>query len=215
MNITLNINATAMVDRLVFRYGHVHRNRALIRGIVIRHKDLKLAAHVLSNVFRQRARSNVLSMEQSQFAATLPDADHDLFFASRSRSDVSLALAADKGFVHLDLAVQQFSVDRFHRVTDAVAKIPRGLIRHAKHSLDLVRAHSLARLTEQIHASKPLDKSQVRIMEHGSRSCGKLIVTVFAIEKVFASVKSLCFSATARAFRAVRPTQPLEQFAAF
>jgi hypothetical protein len=52
-------------------------------------------------------------------------------------------------------------------------------------------------------------------MKHGSRSCGKLIVAVFAIEKVFTSVKRLNLSLAARAFRAIRPAKSFEQFAAF
>src|SRR5207249_1885271 len=97
---------------------------------------------------------------------------------------------------------------------DSMTEIPRGFVAHTKHSLNLIRAHALARFTEQIHGSKPLDKRQVGIVKDRVRRDGKLIVALFAIEKVFLSLKRRCLAFTARAFWTHRPAQSLEQFTA-
>src|SRR5690349_7296904 len=104
MNVTLNVNARTVIDGLVSRYRHVHRNRTRIRTHFISQKHFNVFAHVLSNVLSKRPHAYILSVEQSQSAAALTDADHDLFLFGWSCALIEIAaLAADVRFVHFNL----------------------------------------------------------------------------------------------------------------
>ena len=122
--------------------------------------------------FIQNVLIDVLSLDEVEMSAALTNADYrSLAF---QLAFVTMLLSADVGFVNLDRAGHLVLCFR-HGRTNAVAEIPCGLVGDAKHSLDLIRGHSLARLTEQIGSSKPLRQGQVGIVEDRSRHYGELI----------------------------------------
>ena len=81
-------------------------NRGRVGVQFIRYDDVHVLAHVLADVLRQCAGFHILSMEESQIATALPDADYDLFFGSVPSNARPFFSLANVGFVHLDSAIQ-------------------------------------------------------------------------------------------------------------
>src|ERR1700694_4983152 len=71
VNVAVNVHAPTTVDASVLRLHIVNGDRSLVCSEVVRHENLNVFAHVQSDVARQRTRSNILSVKQSQFAGTL------------------------------------------------------------------------------------------------------------------------------------------------
>src|SRR5208282_3281513 len=75
VDVATNIFSGAM------RYGVMGKlsNGLGITAEVIRENHVNVITDVFLNVLRQSARFNVLSVEEPQIAAALPNADHDFF----------------------------------------------------------------------------------------------------------------------------------------
>jgi hypothetical protein len=214
VNLAVHVHTAAMVDRLMLGDRHRKVYGRFVACVIVRDEYLYIFTDVLPDVSGECARGNILSVKQSQVTAALTDTDHDLFGLSQAPV-LAVRVTTDPCLVHLNLSVQHRRISDLHRSAYAMAQIPRRFVAHAQHALDLVRTHALARLTEQIHSRKPLNQRQVRIMEDSARHYRKLIITVFAVEQIFGSLKRYGFSIAARTLRAIRPAQSLEQFAAF
>ena len=85
---------------------------------------------------------------------------------------------------HLHDPAQRLRVYRFHRGADAMAEVPGRLVGDAERPLDLVRAHPLLGLAEQVDAQKPLPQGQVRVIENRPRRDRKLVPASIAVELV-------------------------------
>src|SRR5258707_5495225 len=209
MNVAVNINARLVIDRSMLSNWHGIVNGLLVSRPFISHKDLKVSSDVLANVAGKCAALSVLRVEQAKLAAALTNTDHDFLVMRWLFASNHPALATDKRLIHCNRTTKHRGIDDLHCFADAMAQIPRGFVAHAKHSLDLIRAHALARLAEQIDRTEPLDKGQVRIVEYGVRGYGKLVVALFAVEKVFRGFERCCRAFAARAFRAHWPAEAL------
>src|SRR6266436_8419546 len=135
----------------------------------IGHDYVNGLVHVAGDDVVQNILIDVLSLDEVKVTAALTNADYgSLAF---QLAFVAMLLSTDVGFVNLDRA-SHLVLCFGHSRTDAMAEVPRGLVGDAKHPLDLIRRHSLARLTEEIRSSKPLRQRQVGIMEDRPRHYG-------------------------------------------
>jgi hypothetical protein len=157
-------------------------------------------------------------MEETEIATALTDADYD-FFVCRAASTADTALfSADIGFVHFNRSVQHRFVSGGHSLADTVTEIPCGLIRalvlSKEYALNLIRAHALAGLANQVGSDKPLEQRQMGIMEDRSGGDTELIIAILAVQKFFSQARKLR-SLAPWAFGTIRPAETLKQFSAF
>lgn len=178
-----------------------------------------IGAHVLFDVFSQRAAFGILSVEESQITVTLTKADDDLLrFAGGFRSE-SLQFSADIGFVHLDSTVKHRLIHFFHGGTDAMAKVPSRLIGTLvltpDRALELQGAHALLGFAEQKRREKPLLERQVGVIKNCASGNGELVIAILAIEELLRRLQFHDSHLAARALNATGPAEPDKQFAAF
>ena len=172
-NVSVNVDAGLVLDRLVLVAGvasFVESPR--IRTEFISHNHVHIAADILLDVFCERARFAVVSVEETKFSAALLDAEDNLFADAASTSPIA---TTNVGFVHFDHASKRLRANFLHCGPDAVAEIPRGLIASADHALDLVRGDALAGLTHEVSGSEPCGQGEFSILEDRTREDGKLI----------------------------------------
>src|SRR5712692_1985377 len=90
---------------------------------------------------------------------------------------------APKGFVglkHFAAAAEDAAV-RLHRLAQAVAHEPGGLVGHAKHAVELVAAHAFLAGSEQRSGHEPLVEGYLAAFKHGAYRNGELIAAVAAV----------------------------------
>src|SRR5260370_5890467 len=167
MNVSVHVPPVTVTDSFVLRAFYASTNHGLWVGwVFICDHYIKVGANVFLNVLSERARLRIFSMEEPQFAASLPQPNHDFFVVVGSVPALSPVLfSAYIGFVHFYRAMQCWLGRLLHRMTNAVAEIPSRAIVDSKHSLELIRAHSLARLAEDECSKEPFGQRQVGIVE--------------------------------------------------
>lgn len=215
VNVAINVDLGFVLNRFVLR-GHgdaLHCRRVGVE--FVGHDYIHIFANVLSDELRQCAALNVLSMEEPEIAATLTDADNNLFVGVAVPClAVGVLLAADVGFVHFDSTVQHGPLSFFHGSTNAMAQVPRGLVADSQGTFDLIGGHSLTCFAEQQNRHEPLLQGQVGVVKDSSSGHRELIVAFFAVQEPrIQSCKS--GSVAPWAFRIAGPAQPLQQFTAF
>ena len=212
VNIPINVNLGYVLYRLVGAATESRFNHSFgIASEFIRHDYVHIGTDVFFDVLRKRAVSYVLSVEEPQIAATLPDTDNNFLVLV---ANVLTSPAANVGFVHFDSTVQQGLACLFHGRTDAMAKIPSRFIANTDSSFDLVSRHPLTGLTEHKRNHEPLIQGQMGIVKHRASGNRELIIAISTPEQFRAKASELLGLAS-WAFRAVRPSQPFQQFAAF
>lgn len=142
---------------------------------VIREKHFDIFTDIFADELFKCTALYVRRMEEAQIAAALPDADDVLFVLPARCFALPAIHAADEGFIHLYLAVQERLAGLCHGRTDAVAEIPSRLVADSKRPLNLAGAHAFLRLTEQVCSCKPLFEGQVSVIENRPSSHGELI----------------------------------------
>lgn len=215
MNDAVNVALLLVLNRLVLESAHCLR--------VARHFVRDDQFGILRDVFKcriaQRLRRDIVNVNEPDISAPLADADDDVFivgvppalFAARM---TGISLRADVGFVKLYDTIEFRLVEFSHGVADAVTEIPRRLVAHAQHALDLIRAHALARFAHQHDGKKPLLKRQVRVVKYGSGKRRKLVAAIEAFELEVVRESRYALGIAAGAFNAARPAQALQIFAA-
>ena len=80
-NVAVNVNLRLVLDRLVpiCKWGLAESGR--IRVQFIGDDNFDILADILTDVLRQGSRLHIFGMEETKIAATLPDANNDLFIA--------------------------------------------------------------------------------------------------------------------------------------
>ena len=161
-------------------------------------------------------------MKRVAFAAALDQRKDRLFLAGRLVSAAG-ALAADEslvGFHDLPPCTQGTALGRLHGFPDAVAKEPSRLIRHAKHPLELERAHALLGCAHEMHSKQPLGERNLAAFHARADSDRKLVVTGSAVIEAGAMGFALALCdlllievAAMRAARTIGPTDRLKDFA--
>jgi len=219
MNVTVNVNLGLVLDRLVF---FSERGFAEGRGIgvqLIRHKYFDILTDVLSDILSQRSGLDILRVKKSQIAATLPDADNDLFVGvSVSGLAVGVLPSAEIGFINFNGAVHHGAINFFHGSADAMAEVPcrfvRAFVLPPDRALELQCAHALLGFAEQERSKKPLLQGEMGVIEDCASGDGELIVAFLAVEELFRRLQFHDRALAAQAFRPIRPAQADQQFAA-
>src|SRR5205814_4649863 len=128
------------------------------------------------------ARRGISGMEETNIAAALPDANHDLL----SRPPVTwFALVttldtADIALVYFDCTCHWNAIGLSHGGSDSVAQIPRCFVAHTQDALHLIGTHSLARFAEQQCSDEPFAQGQMGIVENRVGRCAELVIALRA-----------------------------------
>jgi hypothetical protein len=216
VDVSVHVHLGFVFDRLVLLgHGNAFHGRGV--GVqFVGHDYVYIFANVVPDELCQCAALNILSMEEAQIAATLPDTDYDLLVGVPvSCLAVGMLLSANVGFVHFDSTVEHGPLSFFHGSTNAMAEIPCGLVADAQGTLDLVGRHSLACFTEEYNSGKPCCQRKMRIVEYRSGGHGEVVFTLGTIELLISLDPRDALALAAWTLDAVGPSQPDENFAAF
>jgi len=212
VDVTVNVNLVFVFDCFMLALMDASFDHGLrVGGELIRHNHLDIGANIFLDVLRQRAGRYIRSVEESQIAAALPQADDYGFTLA---PHLGSALSANKCFVHLHGAGKHRLVNLRHRRSDSVAQIPRRLVASTDDSLNLICGHALPRLTKQIRSNKPFCKFKVGILKHGTGDHRKLVLTGVALIAVVVLKPRMAFVLATGACNSIRPAQALKNFAA-
>lgn len=214
MDVADHINFGAMVDGLVLVLVNASLNHCLgVANPIIGDDPTHVHTDAIFDVFGERVRFGVLDMVEPNLAAALPDADYDFFIRAAPGTSTVLD-TADIGFIHFDRAVEHLLVHFDHCCANPMAEIPCSFVAHSNRSLNLAGRHSLLGFAEQQGSHEPLCQWQVRVIEDRASGHGKLVVTVFAVEKFLLGFKFRSGLLAARALDAKRPAETAQHFAA-
>lgn len=200
----------------------VHR---LMAGVVVRDAEvgrefvrvdgLSLILDRLADELMERPALHVRDALQPYPAPALDRAGHPCLVALVSAS-LALRLTTYQRLVNLDDSEQRRPLERVipHRRADAMAEVPRGLVRDSQRPLQLKGGHALLGLAHEVDGGEPLAERQVGVVHHGPGCDGELVAAGVAVE-LSASVYLVDVrGAAAEARHTVRPTQLRQQFAA-
>ena len=209
-----HVFASYMVDCFVLGFS----DSVLVGGEAVGNEHFNIGAHVLSNVFCQRAALGIFGMEETQITVPLAKADDYFFVGESGTLTAPTIFPADIGFVHFDSTVKHGLICFFHGRTDAVTEVPCGFIGTfvlaPDRALKLAGTHAFLSFTEQQHSHKPKRQSQMGIVENRASGHGEL-VTAFAARELLAGVNPPHVAVFAtRAFHAFGPSKPGENLTA-
>lgn len=146
-----------------------------IRHKVIRHDHVNVGRDVLSNVLRQCAALGVLSVEETEIAAALTNADHYFFRILASPHAFADLLSAYVCFVYFADTVHLWFAYLLYSMAYAMTEIPCRPVVNFQHPMKLVGAHPLLRLADQIDSKEPFRERQVCVMEYRSSRYRELV----------------------------------------
>lgn len=122
--------------------------------------DTRSWRHLFQDRRNEAFAGSIWDNPGEQFAAALKNTEHDGFALGSAPGEALLltpALAADIGFVNLDVAGQRrIAVNGPHVVPNFMSHAERRGIRNPKLALQFLRGNTVARRAEQIHGVKPL-----------------------------------------------------------
>ena len=221
VNVTHNVNVAAVLNGLVScsrNFSSFHGEG--IRGEIIRENYIYILANILSDELCNGSGFNICGMEHAKFAIALTDTDYDFLFGSASGESIflgtRLSLAADIGFIYLDLDVEHRLVDFHHRCADSVAEIPCcPIASDSERALHLASGHAFLGLAEKQDGDEPFIQRQMAVIENRSGCNSELVVAVFAVEQLLFGLKLYDWHFAAQTLRAFGPAQSDEQLAAF
>jgi len=161
-----------VVNALVLRFA-VGRRAEIIEFRFIGHNDINGLVNVaLNNLVNLFLIQWGIGLNEVEMSAALTNADYrdvllPLIGIVRVTADVHL----------IDFyGAREFMIRLCHRLADAVTEIPRRLVSHTQGALELVCRHTLAALTKQVGAEKPLPQVQMCIVEDGCCGNGELVM---------------------------------------
>lgn len=185
---------------------------------IIGDNELRVRGRVFLDEPMERLAGGVADHLQPDLAPTLHNPDHDGFPVTRGEVTAwaySAPLATDIGFINLDRPVELGSIMLSHGSTDAVVKIPCGLVGDAQDALHLVRGDTFLGFDGQIDRGEPLVQGQVGIVENGVRGHGELIAAGIAFQLVPLVDAGDGRALAVGASEALRPPQFLQERPAF
>jgi len=177
VNVPVNINPVPMADGFVLSALNASTNHGLWIGWkFVGHHNLDIGTDVFLNVFCKCAGLGIFRVEEPQFTPALSQTNHNfLIIVRRVPAFSPVLLSAYICFVHFYCAIQLGISRLLYSVTNAVRQIPSSPVVDSEPALELIRAHSLARLAENERSKEPLSKRQVRIAEEPARRNGELL----------------------------------------
>ncbi len=201
-----------VVDDLVRSTIH---DVAVVAGVAVGNEYFNVSTDVLADVLSESPRAGIRSVKETEFTVALFDSDDYLLVLLCLAASVPSVATADIGFVHLDHAVHLFgNLGILHRGPDTVAEIPRCLIADSQSPLDLVGAHALAGLAEQVGSKEPLPKREVGVVKDCASRHRKLVAAVVTIVLVALHDLGNLLALAARAGDSTIPTKRLKVSAA-
>ena len=217
VNVPVNVDLGLVLDGLVFVGQGQSLHCGRVSGEFIGHNYVNVRTNIVADELCQRSALGIFGMEETKFAAALPNADDNLL-GGLAETRFVLVTALDPpniGFIDFDRTVQHGAIYFLHGRTDAMAEVPRGLVAHAKGTFDLVGTHALTCFTEQQRGEKPLLEGQVGVIEDRAGCNAKLIVAIIAVEELLLGGEFDGRLLATWALNAIGPAQAHEQFAAF
>src|SRR5579862_741821 len=206
MDVAVNIDLRLMLDRFMLRGKCCAAKGRGIGVEFVGNDHFNIFAHIVSDILRQSSSLHVLSMEEPQIAATLPDADYDLLVGiAVSGLTVGVLLPAQIRFVYFNSTVHHRALCFFHGSTNPMTEIPRCFVADSECALDLIRAHALACLTEKQGSKKPLLQGKMGIVEDRASGDAELIIARLAVEQLLRSSEFNYRAVASQTFNAVRP----------
>ena len=156
---------------------------APIRGQFVGHDALADSAHVRPDETVERFAVRPCPVRHANLAVTLNAPQHHRLCCSRPAAPLPRRACRRCRFRRTSMVPRQrFGIRVSHGLADAVAEIPRGLVRHAQHPLHLVCAHTLLRFAHQEDRHEPLRQRQVRVVEDGARRDREAVAACIAVE---------------------------------
>ncbi len=219
MNIAVNIDSRLVFDGLVLRLVLTHSGG--IRPVFVGHYHVNIFRDIVPDECSQCSRLRIASMEESEVATALSDADDDLLSALTESWFALMAslLSADISFIYLDSSPKCWLLNFAHSSPDAMAEIPCGfigaLVLSPERPAQLVSGESLACFNQQQGCSEPDFQRQMRVIEDRTRRDAELIIALFAVEQLLSCCQLYGRAAAARALRAIRPAQTRKKRSAF
>ena len=129
----------------------------------------------------------------------------------------ALSLTTNQGFVYFNDSQEGRPIKGVvaHCLTDAMAKIPRGLVGYAQCPLELKSAYALLGFAHQVYCQEPLPQGKMGIVHDGSYRYGELVATIIAVVLVSRLYFRYAHGPTADADHAAWPAQAFQQLPAF
>jgi len=214
----IGVRVPANVFFLAVRDRFMRESRSLgnllVRGELIGEEHVHILSSIVLEKLFENATSDRFGVEQSQLSVALTNADDRALLGATAAFFLGLSLAADVGFIHLDLAAQHGFVAFRHRRTDSVAEVPSGFIADSQCPLNLASRHALLGFTEQQGSDEPFGQGQVGVVENRSNGHAELVVALPAIVESLFGFKFDGFHAATRATDAFGPAQTSQQLPA-
>lgn len=216
VDVAFGVDTELVPDGLVPSVFPKMLSGATVPKRIIGEQNVHVFADVLADVLFERAGLRVFGVKESQIAAALTDADDDFLVVVFCSASLPPIFATNKCFVHFDFAVEHGLIHFHHRVTDAVAEIPRRFVAtESKRPLNLTGRHSLLRLAQKFGCQEPLRKWKMRIVEYGSDRHAKLILAIGAFKLALRKKARDCSALAARACHTFRPAKSCKELFAF
>ncbi len=204
----------SMIDDLVLSVS----DSTFVSWETISDKHFDIGAYVFADVLCQRSALGIVSMEESEIAVALPQADNDFLGLFTCSLPAPPQLAADIGFIHLNRAIQHRAVCFPHGCPDTMAEIPRRFIRAIvlapDRAFELVSAHAFLGFAEQERCEEPLLQWEMGVVEDRASRDGELVVALFAVKELLRGFQFHYGHLAPWALRAIRPAKPNKNFAA-
>jgi hypothetical protein len=212
--ISVNVAPYILARRVIhgFMFSAIFCKVKVIKLRLVGHDDIHGLIHVSCNDVIQLRLVKITGRNEMQSPATFPDADDSsLLFEF---SFMTALFSSDVGLINFDSPGHFRGAGFDHRGSDAVAEIPRGLVTPSDDALNLIGAHSLARFAQQVGRNKPLRQRKMRVLKHGARNDGKLMLACIALIAVIFVQPRVSLMLAAWALNAVRPAQPFKNLSA-
>ncbi len=161
---------SVMVDGLVL--AAILRRVEVVNLRFVGHDDIHGLVHIASNDVVNGFLVHMVNRDEVQMPFTLSDADYWRVLLPLFRV---LGFAADIHLINFDRSTE-FVICFGHGSAYAMAQIPRGFVTDSECTLDLIRRHSLAALTEQVGAEKPLPQVQMGVVKDRRGSDRELVM---------------------------------------
>jgi hypothetical protein len=145
-----DVDFLLVVDSFVLFLRHSGPlNRRRIGWVVIGEDHIGIFADVFSNVPGERIGLHIFGVKQSKLSVSLPNTDDDFFILQAAMPTAFSVYAADKGFVHFDLAVEHWFVHLNHSSPDTMAEVPSSFIADSNGPLNLAGRNAFLGFTEK------------------------------------------------------------------
>jgi len=208
VHVAANIHAILVLDGFMpaavdTGFDHCFR----VGCVFVGHDHIYVTAHVCLDEVSQRATLYVLSMEETQIATVLPNANYD--FLVGVESVMAGSLSTNVSLVYFDSTVHHGPIYFFHGSTYPMAKIPSGFVRPfmlaPKGTLELECAHSFFGFAQDQGRKEPCRERQMGIVKYRVAKNAKLVFAFDALKFLLGTDVGDGLAFATRALDTVRP----------